>query len=117
MEILNQNNIDYGYHGHIGDGAIRVIPVIDFENKEKAIEKIVLLCDQVFDLVKEMGGNMSADHSDGIIRTPFLREFYGVELYEGVIVRIKNLFDPDRIFNRGKKVGLERGDLVNVGLR
>lgn len=117
MKILDSNKIEYGYHGHIGDGAIRVIPIIDFEHHRKAIDKIVLLCDQVFELVKDMGGNTSADHSDGIIRTPFLRDFYGEDLYEGVVVAIKDLFDEDRIFNRGKKVGLEKGDLYRFGLR
>ncbi len=117
MEILDANKIEYGYHGHIGDGAIRVIPIIDFENKKEAMDKIILLCEQVFDLVKEMGGNTSADHSDGIIRTPFLRDFYGNDLYEGVVVGIKNVFDPERIFNRGKKVGLEKEGLYGVGLK
>ncbi|MBC7766508.1 FAD-binding oxidoreductase [Arenimonas sp.] len=117
MEILDMNKIDYGYHGHIGDGAIRVIPIIDFVNQKEAIKKIILLCEQVFELVKEMGGNSSADHGDGIIRTPFLRDFYGDDLYEGVVVGIKKLFDPDDIFNRGKKVGLMKDDLFEIGLK
>lgn len=117
MEILEANKIEYGYHGHIGDGAIRVIPIIDFENHREAMDKIILLCEQVFDLVKEMGGNTSADHSDGIIRTPFLRDFYGNDLYEGVVVAIKKLFDPEDIFNRGKKVGLTKEGLFGVGLK
>ena len=94
IDILHTNNIQYGFHGHIGDGSIRVIPIIDFEDKKKAIEQIIVLCQEVFALVKEMGGNMSADHSDGIIRTPFLKDFYGVELYENVIMGIKNVRKP-----------------------
>ncbi len=117
MEILNNNKIEYGYHGHIGDGAIRIIPIIDFENKKEAMNKIILLCNQVFGLVKDMGGNTSADHSDGIIRTPFLRDFYGNDLYEGVVVGLKNAFDPDRIFNRGKKVGGDKDGLYGIGLK
>jgi FAD/FMN-containing dehydrogenase len=115
--ILKNNNIDYGFHGHIADGAIRVIPIIDFENKKRAIDQIIDLCNEVFWLVKRLGGNMSADHSDGIIRTPFLREFYGDELYDGVIVGVKKLFDPDNIFNPGKKVGGDKAGLYEVGLR
>jgi len=117
MRILEENNIDYGYHGHIGDGAIRVIPIIDFADRRQAMDKVILLCDQIFALVQELGGNMSADHSDGIIRTPFLRDFYGDDLYEGVVVGIKDVFDPGRIFNRGKKVGLRREDLYGMGLK
>lgn len=117
IDILKNNNMEYGFHGHIGDGSIRVVPIIDFENKTKAIDQIIVLCNQVFGLVKELGGNMSADHSDGIIRTPFLKEFYGVELYNGVVVGIKKLFDPDGIFNPGKKVGGDKKGLYEVGLR
>lgn len=117
MEILKKENIDYGFHGHIGDGALRVVPIIDFEDKKKAMDKIVLLMTKVFNLVKEMGGNMSADHSDGIIRTPFLKDFYGVDLYENVIVGVKMLFDPEGVFNRGKKVGGSKEGLYEVGLK
>ena len=60
--------------------------------------------EEVFALVKELKGNISADHSDGIIRTPFLESFYGKELYE-VFDRIKHLYDPQNMMNPYKKVG------------
>lgn len=109
MTILKTHVTEYGFHGHIGDGSLRVIPIIDFAQKEKAILSIANLMWDVFALVKELKGNISADHSDGIIRTPFVREFYGNELYERVILGLKKAFDPHEVFNPGKKVDLGEG--------
>jgi len=102
-DILVRRKISYGYHGHIGDGSLRIIPVFDFSSHTLAAD-IVGLTRETFALVKECDGNMSADHSDGIIRTPFLEEFYGKELAD-VFAQIKTIYDPDNIFNPGKKVG------------
>lgn len=103
IQILHTQNIFFGFHGHIGDGSLRIIPVFDLADPE-VVTKIDTLCHAVFDLIKELGGNMSADHSDGIIRTPYLRAFYGDEIYN-IFVAIKKVFDSENIFNPGKKIG------------
>ena len=103
VKILQDRHITYGFHGHIGDGALRIIPVFDMSLPDVA-QKIVELCDVTFALVNEMDGHMSADHGDGIIRTPFLEKFYGSETY-GVFGAIKTLFDAENIFNPSKKIG------------
>ncbi len=101
--ILKKHGVMYGYHGHIGDGSLRIIPVFDF-TKATVHEDITNLMRDVFTLIKKLKGNISADHSDGIIRSPFLREFYGDELYES-FEQVKQLFDPENIMNPNKKVG------------
>ena len=103
IAILAERDIAYGFHGHIGDGALRIIPVLDMADL-KTPERIVDLMRAVFALVKELGGNMSADHSDGIIRTPFLAEFYPPEVMT-LFGQVKHIFDPLNIFNPGKKIG------------
>ncbi len=115
IDILERRRIIYGFHGHIGDGSFRVVPVFDFR-KDTLTDEIFGLMDEVFTLIKRLRGNMSADHSDGIIRTPFLETFYGAEL-AGVFVDIKKIYDPGLHLNPGKKVGGTREDVVNALVR
>lgn len=102
LPILSKHTSFYGFHGHIGDGSLRIIPVFDFR-QSGALDKVFALMTDVFALVKSLKGNISADHSDGLIRTPFLKEFYGDKLYE-TFTKIKNIYDPNNIMNPNKKV-------------
>lgn len=102
LPILAKHTSFYGFHGHIGDGSLRIIPVFDFR-QSGALDKVFALMVDVFALVKSLKGNISADHSDGLIRTPFLREFYGDKLYE-TFTKIKKIYDPNNIMNPDKKV-------------
>ncbi len=108
-QILERRNIHYGFHGHIGDGSLRIVPVFD-THSTTLIDDITGLMTDVFAVIKRLHGNISADHSDGIIRTPFLAEFYGPEL-TAVFAEIKQIYDPLNILNPGKKVGLTKVDI------
>ncbi len=110
-EVLKKHAVNFGYHGHIGDGSLRIIPIFDFTDL-KVAENITALMQETFTLVKRLKGNISADHSDGIIRTPFLREFYGDELYQ-VFENIKQLYDPEGILNPHKKT---EGTLTHMNI-
>lgn len=103
-KILKKYTEHFGYHGHIGDGSFRIIPVFNFnKDKKEVMYNIFNLMQETFELTKRLDGNISADHSDGIIRTPFLRDFYGNELYD-LFKEIKNIYDPQNIMNPNKKV-------------
>jgi len=67
-------------------------------------EMIMKLTDEVYDLVISFGGSITGEHNDGLIRSPYLKKMYGVAVYE-LFEQTKQIFDPDNIFNPGKKVG------------
>jgi FAD/FMN-containing dehydrogenase len=62
------------------------------------------LSKEVYELVLEYKGSITAEHNDGLVRTPFLKQMYGNKIYE-LFEKTKNIFDPNGIFNPHKKVG------------
>lgn len=89
--------------GHVGNGNFHIIPLVDIKNPNVRTA-IPQIADQVYEIIAKYHGSITGEHNDGIIRTPYLEKMYGkkiVELFE----ETKKIFDPDNIFNPGKKVG------------
>ncbi len=101
--ILSEYKLTYTLAGHIGNGNFHLIPLIDMETADAA-DRIIELARRVFALVFEFGGSMAGEHNDGIIRTPFVKDMFGEALYK-VFEQTKQIFDPNGMFNPGKKVG------------
>lgn len=93
----------YTIAGHAGDANFHIIPLMDFKNKLNR-QIIPILSKQVYDLVLEYKGSITAEHNDGLIRTPFLKQMYGEKIYS-LFEQTKQIFDPQNIFNPRKKVG------------
>lgn len=100
--ILDREGFIYTVAGHAGDGNFHIIPLMDFSNPEtrKVIEKISY---EVYNLVVRMGGSITAEHNDGLIRTMFLPLQYSPDIIS-IFKHIKEFFDPEYIFNPNKKV-------------
>jgi len=106
-QILKQYNLTYTIAGHAGDGNFHIIPLMDFSRSD--IGKIIIeLGELVYDLVIKYHGSITAEHNDGIIRTPYLKKMYGEKIIN-LFERIKNIFDLKNIFNSGKKVASSNG--------
>lgn len=101
-EIMKEYKIVYTIQGHIGDGNFHIFPLMDL-HMERFRNMIMEITEKVFALVFEFGGSMSAEHNDGFIRTPYLRQMYGDNIMN-LFEETKNIFDPKNIFNPGKKV-------------
>ncbi|KKT00793.1 MAG: Oxidoreductase [Candidatus Nomurabacteria bacterium GW2011_GWA2_43_15] len=103
--ILGKYKLTYTLAGHIGDGNFHVIPLMDFKRKDTA--KIILeLGEAVYDLVVKYHGSITAEHNDGLIRTPYLRKMYGNEIVR-IFEKVKEIFDSKNIFNTGKKIATQ----------
>jgi FAD/FMN-containing dehydrogenase len=87
--------------GHMGDGNFHVIPLMKIEDpKERA--KLKPAMEEVNRLVISYGGSVSGEHNDGMVRGPWLQEMYGPTVL-GYMREIKQLYDPQHIFNPHKK--------------
>ena len=103
ITILDSHKLLYTIAGHLGNGNLHLIPLMDFSDPKTA-ETILDVTPKVYDLVKKYGGTMTAEHNDGIIRTPYLKTMFG-ENITNIFSEIKESCDPKNIFNPGKKVG------------
>ncbi|MCC7436299.1 FAD-binding oxidoreductase [Candidatus Nomurabacteria bacterium] len=103
QEILSHYKLDYTIAGHAGNGNFHIIPLMDLENPFSS-EIILDLSEKVYSLVREFKGSITAEHNDGIIRTPYLSYMFSPKMLE-LFQKTKDIFDPQNIFNPGKKVG------------
>jgi len=105
--ILGQYDLQYTLAGHAGDGNFHIIPLMDLARPDTA--KIIReLSEKVYDLVVKYHGSITAEHNDGLIRTPYLPKMYDKKMIE-IFAEIKRIFDPKNIFNPGKKVAEKSG--------
>ena len=101
--ILKPYHLIYSIVGHIGSGNFHIIPLMNLADASTK-QTISEVSRKVYDLVLKYRGSITAEHNDGLIRSPFLKQMYGPEVY-ALFEQVKKIFDPQHIFNPGKKVG------------
>ncbi len=99
----HKDKLVYTIAGHPGNGNFHIIPLVHLNDPEtrKIIPEVT---EEVYKLVFKYGGSITAEHNDGLIRTPYLKEMYGEKIVS-LFAEVKKIFDPLGIFNPGKKVG------------
>jgi FAD/FMN-containing dehydrogenase len=101
--ILDENKLIYTVAGHAGDGNFHIIPLMDL-NSPFSKELILRISDRIYDLVLRYKGSITAEHNDGIIRTPYLYKMYSEKIIS-LFKQTKDIFDKQNILNPNKKVG------------
>ena len=98
-----KKDLIYTIAGHPGNGNFHIIPLMDL--KDPRVRALIpKISEEVYRLVFQYHGSITAEHNDGLIRTPYLEEMYGLKIVE-LFGEVKKIFDPLDIFNPGKKVG------------
>jgi FAD/FMN-containing dehydrogenase/Fe-S oxidoreductase len=102
LAIIHAHGTTAGIYAHASVGCLHVRPVVNMKT-EQGVRTFQAIAEEVSDLVLEFGGALSAEHGDGLVRSPFMRKMFGPVLYEA-FREIKRTFDPEGIFNPGKIV-------------
>jgi FAD/FMN-containing dehydrogenase len=101
-KLLKEFNVSAAVHGHGGNGHFHFYPLLDFTNKTTPmlVEK---MAERFYTTAVKFKGNICGEHNDGIIRTPHLNKLFSKKMLD-LFKQTEAIFDPDDIFNPGKKV-------------
>lgn len=115
QKILNEYKLIYTVAGHAGDGNFHIIPLMDL-NSPYSAETILEISNKIYPLVIQYGGSITAEHNDGIIRTPYLEKMFKKEIID-LFKKTKDIFDPQNFLNPNKKIGGTFEDIKNKLIR
>jgi len=100
--LLKKYNVTAAVHGHGGNAHFHFYPLLDFTSRTTPA-LIMKMAEEFFTVAVKYGGNICGEHNDGIIRTPHLSKIFSKQTLKLFEV-LEHIFDPDDIFNPGKKV-------------
>lgn len=113
-KIGKRHDVSFSYYGHAGDGELHIRPNLDLSDKGD-LDKMRSIADEVFELAWSLGGSISGEHADGLLRAAFVRRQYGDQFYD-LLCRIKEIFDPKGLMNPGKIINPDP-DIMTKNLR
>ncbi|MGB3005708.1 MAG: FAD-linked oxidase C-terminal domain-containing protein [Chitinophagaceae bacterium] len=103
QQVLVKHKVNASYYAHAGAGEVHVEPIINLKSPEGLTTFRNILADTV-ELIKKYNGSLSGEHGDGRLRGEFIPSVVGEETYK-LFQQVKNIFDPNHIFNAGKITG------------
>lgn len=112
--IGRKHGIPMAYYGHAGDGELHIRPYLDLGRPEE-VQRMRQIAEDVFTLAWSLGGTISGEHADGMLRAAFIERQYGKDYYE-LLKGVKRIFDPKGILNPGKIV-CDDPDVMGKNLR
>lgn len=114
QQIAEEYKFDMALYGHAGDGELHVRPYLDLHDAVD-VQKMLSIANDVFALAWSLGGTISGEHADGLVRAAFLKKQFGEPFYN-VLKQIKQIFDPDNLMNPDKIIS-DDPDIMTKNIR
>ena len=103
QEVLQRHETTASYpHPCRPPGQVHMRPFVEWRGHEDGA-RLWALADEVYGIVLDLGGTISAQHGTGLARTPWVSRQAG-PLFS-VFRELKSIFDPRHLFNPGKIIG------------
>ncbi len=97
--FCNDLGTDVAYYAHASAGCLHIRPLINTKAANE-VAKLPQITSFSVELLKGYGGSFSSEHGDGRARSWLNEHFFGPDLYK-LYREVKQIFDPDAIFNPG----------------
>jgi Fe-S oxidoreductase/FAD/FMN-containing dehydrogenase len=94
--IFGKYNVDFVVYGHIAKGLLHTRPLLNLKLYED-VKLLKILADEVFYLVRSLGGTISGEHGDGRIRSYYIKEQY--QAIYPLFKEVKRILDKDHLLN------------------
>ncbi len=102
QQILKKYGTECVFYAHASVGELHLRPVID-TTTEEGILTMKQMAEEIAILVGKYKGSLSGEHGDGRARAPYIAKVLGEEMIP-VLQQVKEIWDPNYIFNPGKIV-------------
>ncbi|HEX9816991.1 MAG TPA: FAD-binding oxidoreductase [Candidatus Thermoplasmatota archaeon] len=113
QRLLTKHGLLAPLYGHAGEGNLHVRPFVDLRNRAER-ETMQQVNRAVARLAKRHGGSLTGEHGDGYLRSSLVRRLFP-EAHRR-FEEVKELFDPEGLFNPGKVVETRRTSNVRLFL-
>ncbi len=112
--IAEKYDFQMAFYGHAGDGELHIRPYMDL-SCDAEVSRMRHMAQEVFELAWSLGGSISGEHGDGLLRAAFIEGQYGSDYYQ-LLKGVKRIFDPAGILNPGKIIN-DDPDVMGKNLR
>jgi len=100
--ILQDHGTTGEWYAHASAGCLHLRPMVNLKTAD-GVERMRGIADAVVELVIEMQGSISGEHGDGLSHTGYNERLFGSDLADA-FRQVKEVFDPNEVFNPGKVV-------------